>query len=720
MRFEDSIPNCPGKWLRRFMADARRWLISAFSRLKRVHSREHDPLRAMVIAFTVTVIITGSVLAQEKKAGQQPSDLTNLSLDELMNVEVTSVSKKEEKLFQTAAAVYVITSEDIRRSGLTSIPDLLRMAPGLDVARIDGTKWAISARGFNGRFANKLLVLIDGRSIYSPETSGVYWEVQDLPLEDVERIEVIRGPGGTLWGANAVNGVINIITKHAQETQGGMVIAGGGTEERGFGGIRYGAKIGEKAFYRIYGKYFNRTGLVDALGGEANDGHEAARGGGRVDWQVTDRDRITIEGDISHSNIRETPLAVSPASPFAPHINRPGDFFGGNLLGRWSRALSERSDMALQVYYDRFSRDIFDLPERLDTFDADFQHRVAIGKRHNLVWGLGYRFVKHETDSSSVTAVQYNPKGESSRLLSVFAQDEITLVKDRLRVVLGTKLEHFKEAEQSESTFAAQPSVRLSWTPQERQTVWGAISRSIRTRARNDTDLRVNLAAFPGPNGTPNILALFGNDNFKSETVLACEAGYRIQPNSKLSLDIATFYNFYDRLKTLEPGIPFFEPDPQPAHVVIPLVFSNLMRGDSYGAETSLNLNVTGGWRLAGSYSFLRMQLHRYSQSRDTLAEAAEGSNPQHQFQLHSYLRLPRNFELDASLYHVSRLVSAQVPRYTRLDVRLGWQIVEGLEISVAGQNLLDGRHQEFGGNGVGVLASQVKRSAYGSFTWRF
>lgn len=652
---------------------------------------------------------------------QKPNiDLTTKSLEDLMNIEVTSVSKKEEKLFQTAAAVYVITSDDIRRSGLTSIPDLLRMVPGLDVARIDGSKYAISARGFNGRFANKLLVLIDGRSIYSPETSGVYWEVQDLLLEDIERIEVIRGPGGTLWGSNAVNGVINIITKRAQETQGGMVTAGGGTEERGFGSIRYGAKIDEKAFYRVYAKYFNRSGLVDALGVDTNDGNEAVSVGGRLDWQLTNRDSLTIEGDISHNKIRETPLPVSPAAPFAPLTNRPADFFGGNLLGRWSRVLSERSDIALQVYYDRFSRDTFDLPERLDTFDADFQHHVVIGKQHNLVWGLGYRFVKHESDSSSVTPVQFNPKGESSRLLSVFAQDEVTLFKDRLRVVLGTKLEHFKEAEESESTFDAQPSVRLSWTPQERQTVWCAVSRSIRALARNDTDIRVNIAAFPGPNGTPAILALLGNDNFKSETVLAYEAGYRVQPNSKFSLDIATFYNFYDRLKTAEPGVPFFEPNPQPAHVVIPLLFSNLMRGETYGAETLLNLKVTNRWRLGGSYSFLRMQLHRYIQSRDTLAEAAEGSNPQHQFQLHSYLRLPRNFELDASLYNVSRLASAQVPKYTRLDVRLGWQFGENVEFSVAGQNLLAGRHLEFGGNNVGVLPSQVKRSAYGKLTWKF
>jgi iron complex outermembrane receptor protein len=336
------------------------------------------------------------------------------------------------------------------------------------------------------------------------------------------------------------------------------------------------------------------------------------------------------------------------------------------------------------------------------------------------VWGIDYRFVTHDAESSNVTAVQFDPNRESLSLLSGFAQDEITLVKDRLRIAVGAKLESFKEVEHSESILAVEPNIRLSWTPHARQTVWGAISRSVRSLARNDTDIRVNLAAFPGQNGAPNIVAIFGNDNFKPETVRACEAGYRIQPNSKLSVDLATFYNFYDRLRTQEPGIPFFEGNPAPAHVVIPLVFSNLMRGESYGAEASLNSNITQSWRLGGSYSFLRMQLHPYSESRDTLSKAAEGANPQHQFQLHSYFRLPRNFELDASLYHVSRLASLQVPKYTRLDVRLGWRVAERVEISVAGQNLLDGRHLEFGGNQVAALTSLARRSAYGKLTWSF
>jgi iron complex outermembrane recepter protein len=654
-------------------------------------------------------------------AQQANTDLTNKSVEDLINIEVTSVSKKEEKLFQTAAAVYVITQDDIRRSGMSSVPDLLRMVPGLDVARIDGSKWAISARGFNGRFANKLLVLIDGRSIYSSETSGVWWEVQDAVLEDIERIEVTRGPGGTLWGANAVNGVINIITKHAQETQGGLLTTGGGSEERGFGSLRYGAKIGDKTYYRVYGKYYNRSSLIDGAGRDADDGQQAARGGGRIDWVVSGRDRLMIEGDLYRTTLRETSLGISPAAPFAPAINRAGAFMGGNLLGRWTRTLSERSDMALQVSYDRFDRDLFDLPERNNTIDVDFQHHAALGQRQDIVWGLGYRHSWSETDSTSSTPVQYNPKGEMHQLFSLFAQDEFTLIKDRLRLILGCKIEHLKEFGDNDSKgVELQPSVRALWTPSAHQTIWGAISRALKTPAENNQDIRVNLAAFPASDGTPTILALLGNSDFESETVLAYEAGYRLQPSHKFSFDLATFYNRYNRLQTQEPGIPFFEDDPRPAHLVIPLVLNNLMRGETYGTEIAANLKASKALRLTGSYSFLRMQLHRYAESLDRLAEKGEGNSPQHQFQLHSYLTLPRNFELDAALYYVSRLAHQQVPDYTRLDLRCGWRLTEVFEISAGGQNLLDGRHAEFMGTEEGVRSSLVKRTAYVKLAWRF
>jgi iron complex outermembrane recepter protein len=668
-------------------------------------------------AFTLFVLSLASTCWAQKPV----SDLTEKSIEDLMDIEVTSVSKKEEKLFQTAAAVYVITQEEIRRSGLTNVPELLRLAPGLEVARIDGTKWAISARGFNGRLANKLLVLVDGRSVYSPENSGVYWEVQNPMLEDVERIEVIRGPGGTLWGANAVNGVINIITKPAKETQGGLLTTGGGTQERGFGSVRYGAKIGDHTYYRVYGKYFNRLGLLDSSGHDADDGQQTLSAGGRLEWQLTSRDLLTFQGDIYRSNVRETSTNISPAAPFDPALNTFGEFAGGNVLGRWTHSFSGASDLALQVYYDRFTRDIFDLGERLNALDVDFQHHFAVGRRNDIVWGGGYRRLWDDSDSTSRTAVQYHPKGETRQVFSLFVHDDITLVKDRLRLMLGTKIEGGNEfGDKAPVPVEAQPTVRMLWTPSTRQTVWGAVSRAVRTPSQGDQDVRVNISAFPGPGGIPSIVALLGSADFKSESVLAYEFGYRAQLRKHLSVDLATFYNHYQRLQTIEPGIPFLEIDPQPAHLIIPLVFGNLMRGETYGGELSMNWNVANAWRLAGSYSFLRTQLHIDPESRDSLSQGAEGASPRHQLQLHSFLKLPRNLGLDASIYHVSRLSTLPVPSYTRLDVRFAWRLKENIEISAVGQNLLHDQHLESNNQVVGVVQRQVKRGVFGKVVWSF
>lgn len=646
---------------------------------------------------------------------QKPDDdLTTKSLEELMNIQVTSVSKKEEKLFETAAAIYVITQEEIRRSGLTSIPELLRLVPGLSVARIDGNKWAITARGFNGRFTNKLLVLIDGRTIYSPTFSGVFWEAQDVLVEDIERIEVIRGPGGTLWGANAVNGVINIITKRAAETQGGLVTAGSGSEERGFGSLRYGGKIGENAHYRAYAKYFNRDGLAQASGLDANDGQDAFRGGGRIDWQLSERDLLTLQGDIYNSRLRETPTIVSLAAPFAPPVNLRGEISGGNVLGRWNRVFSERSDMALQFYYDRAVRNMFDLSDSVDTFDIDFQHHLAVRKRQDVVWGLGYRIISDRFNANSLARVEFVPKSRTVQLFSAFAQDELTLVKDKLRLTMGTKIEH-----NDYTGFEIQPSARLLWTPSERQTVWGAVSRAVRTPSRVEDGLKVNIAAFPGPDGLLNLLTLSGSPNFRSEELLAYEAGYRMQSRRGFSLDITTFYNTYDRLESLEQETPFFNISPIP-HLVIPLRFGNFINGETYGLEASANWNISSRWKLQGSYSHLRLRLHNERGDVLNEAENIEGSNPRHQFQIRSYINLPRNLELDGALYRVSQLTAQQIPGYTRLDVRFGGQPREGVSLSLGLQNLLDRQHPEFRGVEISVIPSQVRRSIYGKLTWRF
>lgn len=660
------------------------------------------------------VAITLLSLATAARAQKAEHELAGLSLDELINIEVTSASKKEEKLFKTATAIYVITRDDIRRSGLTTVPEVLRMAPGLEVARINANIWAIGARGFNGRFGNKLLVLIDGRSVYSATFAGIYWNVQDVPLDDIERIEVIRGPGTTLWGSNSVNGVINIITKHSRETQGGLITAGGGSEDLGFGSARYGGKIKEDAFYRLYAQYSDRSDLVDSLGHSAGDKWDSLRGGGRLDWNLGRRDFFTLQGDIYHIDARDTFSSVSPAAPLKPLGTTSDSFDGGNVLGRWHHDFSKRSDMTLQFYYDRARRrGVVIGEESSHTFDLDFQNHVAIGSRQDLIWGLGYRLVSSDSKSDSSTSVRFTPKGRRTPLFSGFVQDEVALVKDKLRLTIGSKFEHTDY-----SGLEVQPSIRALWTPSPHQTLWGAASRAVRTTLHDDKGLRANVAAFPGQNGLPVVVAILGDPRTRPETLRAYEFGYRAQAHDRLSLDIATFYNVYDSLRSSEPGLPFFETDPLPPHLVIPLRFNNLLRGETYGVELSTNVDLTNSWKLSGSYSFLRMQLHRTPGGRDVTGEAAEGNSPRHQFQIHSYLRLPRNLELDTAMYRVSELPNQRVAGYTRLDARLGWRVSEGADLSVGLQNLLDSRHQEFGRDA--VVPSRIARSAYAKITWRF
>ncbi|HKX32621.1 MAG TPA: TonB-dependent receptor [Blastocatellia bacterium] len=628
-----------------------------------------------------------------------------------MNIEVTSVSKKEEQLFQAAAAVYVITREDIRRSGLTSLPELFRLVPGMDVARIDGNKWAISVRGFNRRFVDKLLVLVDGRTVYSPHFSGVFWEAQQPPLEEIERIEVIRGPGGTLWGANAVNGVINIITKHAKDSQGGLMTAGGGSEEQGFASARYGGMIGAHAHYRAYARYFNRSGLVNAAGFNAHDWQNWVSGGWRIDWKRSERDALTVQADIYDTGLRETQTTINLAAPFAPPALSPGDLSGGNVLGRWDHIFSDRSDTTLQIYFNRLRRTVYDVREHEDTFDVDFQHHLTLG-RQDLVWGLGYRVTSDRLDDG--VSAQYIPKERDAQLFSGFVQDELTLIQNRLRLTLGSKLEHHDYTH-----FEVQPSARLLWTPSDRQTVWAAVSRAVRTPSRVERGIRFKIAAFPGPEGLPGILTVVGNPNTRSEELRAYELGYRAKPGRRLSLDISTFYNFYDRLQSITDGPPYFDSNPLP-HLVIPASFDNQLRGRTYGLEAFIDLKIAKRWKCRGGYSYLGAQLNHKLSAPDINIDLFEGNSPRHQFQIHSYLTLPRNFELDSSLYHVSRLPTPQISSYTRLDARFGWKVRERLELSLGLQNLLEDRHSEYRSIDTFVIPSEVRRSFYGQATWRF
>src|SRR5437867_2370476 len=635
---------------------------------------------ALTFITLVLVIFASDALAQTQEPLPPPSRLKRLSVEEVMDIEVTSVCKRPEKLSETASAIQVITEEDIRRSGATSIPEALRLASNLEVAQVDSRQWAISARGFNNTLANKMLVLIDGRTIYTPLYAGVFWDAQDTLLEDIDRIEVISGPGATQWGANAVNGVINIITKKSKDTQGVLLEGGGGTELHGFGGIRYGGSLSSNLHYRAYGKYFDRDSTVLPNGRDATNDWRMGQGGFRLDWDESAADLFTLQGDLYDGRIAQTVGNDVAAS-------------GGNVIGRWSHTVSENSDLKLQLYYDRTHRNIpGTFAEDLNTYDVDFQHRLPVGERHDVVWGLGYRLI--DDDVGNTPALAFLPAHVSRQWFSGFVQDEIALVKDRLHLTLGTKIEH-----NDYTGFELQPSGRLAWKLSRRQTAWAAISRAVRTPSRIDRELFA-------PGRPP--FAIAGGPNFDSEQQLAYELGYRVQPQQRLSLSLATFYNDYDDLRSVEkvnPPAPF------------PIVIANGQKGESYGAELTADYRVADWWRLRAGYTELRVHIRPKLGSTDTTFGGSESHDPNRQLFLRPSLNLPGHFEFDPSFCYVSRIANQGVPGYVELDLRLAWQPVPELEFSIVGQNLLHDHHAEFG-----ALAArqEIDRGVYGKVLWRF
>jgi iron complex outermembrane recepter protein len=675
-------------------------------------------LPSLLCAFTFAAVSPASAQTTNRPL----SDLTSMPLEKLMDVQVTTFSRREERASQTAGAVHVITAEDIRRSGVTSIPEALRLAPGMQVARVDSHQWAISARGFNDVFANKLLVMIDGRSVYTPLFSGVFWDVQDTLMEDIERIEVIRGPGATLWGANAVNGIINIITKSAGETQGSLMTLGAGTEERGFGAYRYGGKLGESGHYRLYAKYFSRDDSVLSSGNDSNDAWDMVRAGFRGDWgKATDPTTFTLQGDAyggklhqTYATIRQVPNPFPPPSLLFAPTNTPDryDVAGGNILGRWTRTFSAESDLRLQAYFDHTLRDTVIFGEDRDTFDLDTQYRFPIGQSQDVVMGAGYRMT-HD-DVRNEFGVSLFPDSRATHLFSTFVQDEITIVPDTLLLTLGSKFEH-----NDFTGFEVQPSGRLLWTPHPKHTVWASISRAVRTPSRAEDDLRLNQALAAG--FSPAVRSIFGNRDFDSEKVVAYELGYRVLPHARLSLDVATFYNDYDQLRSLE-GSPVVRFTPRPPHVGF--VVGNGLEGETYGVEIASTYQMRDWWRWQVSYTVLEMQMHTQPGSTDAALSGTalriEGSNPHHQFQLRSSVDLPHNIELDAGLRHVDSLSAQGIPSYTVMDLRIGWRPAKNWEFSIVGQNLLDSQHPEFTPSFIGTQLTEVQHSVYGKVTWRF
>lgn len=635
--------------------------------------------------------------------------LEDLTLEQLVNVQVTSVSKKETDLFTSPAAIYVISQEDIHRSGMTSIPELLRMVPGLEVARIDANHWAITARGFNGQYANKLLVLMDGRSVYTPVSAGVYWNVQDMPLEDIERIEVIRGPGAALWGANAVNGVINIISKSAKDTQGGLATVSYGTENQPTTTVRYGGQLATNLFYRVYVKYFNDDSFTSSTGQDTADAWSAMRSGFRLDWEPTTENNLTLQGDYYYSNAGET---VDEATLTPPYMNRQNFVDrnkGANVLGRWTHNYSDTSQLTLQIYYDYSEQG--DAPNvfKNNTYDFDMQHRFALGTRQDIVWGAGYRNVTVDANQSFYAT--FTPSRFEEQLFSTFIQDSVTLVEERLTLTFGSKFEH-----NNITGLEVQPSVRLAWTPTRKQTVWAAVSRAVRTPSYLELDIRNNHSVVQPPAGPPVLVSVFGNQNLNSEQLTAYELGYRIKPLESLAFDATAFYNVYDQLVATYQGAPFFEPVPPPPHVVVPLTLKNIQSAETYGAEILGEWRVIDNWRLVAGYTFLQMHLS---------PQMNFDNNPQNQFQIHSYLNLPHHIGVDAGIYYVDQInalfgdASTTIPAYVRVDLGVTWRPRKTLELGIFGQNLLDDHHLETTSYKTTVL-TEIPRSIMGRIIWSF
>ena len=678
----------------------------------------------------VSVLILSAVAPAWGATGEEPVPLeapalADMSLEALMNLQVTSVSKKTQKLANAAAAVFVITQDDIRRSGATSIPEALRMAPGVQVARIDANKWAVSIRGFNGRFANKLLVLMDGRSLYTPLFSGVFWEVQDTALEDIDRIEVIRGPGAALWGANAVNGVINIITRTAGQTPGGLVSAGGGTEERAFATARYGTSFGEATDLRVYAKYLNRDNFVryDSPGDPAHDAWNMSRLGFRLDSQVTDTDTLTLQGDYYDGTFHEAYENLFPPPTFSPTgpLVTTSDASGGYLLSRWERKLSDTSGLSLQFYYDHTTRDMVIMSERRDMLDMDFQHRFSLGSNNDIIWGLGYRFNHDKTDNGKI--VTFNPSTKNDSLYSAFLHDEITLSPKYLSLILGSRFEH-----NDYSGFEIEPNVRLLFTPSPRHTLWTAVSRSVRTPSQADQDIQYfQFASFglpPDPT-RKTVVTVAGSGSFMSETVIAYDLGYRTEPLEHLTFDLATFYNYYSHLRTVRTGSPLTALSPE---VFLPLYTSNEMHGHSYGVEVAAEWQPLEWWHLQASYSYLTITSYLDGVdipfNYNTVEKNnLEGSYPHNQFSLRSGFDLGGQVELDLWLRGADRLRyidKISIPGYITLDARLAWKPVKSLEIALVGQNLLHNHRPEFRPELINTAQTEMPRGVYGKVTWRF
>ncbi len=642
-----------------------------------------------------------------------PDDLGLLSLEELLEVEVRLVSRGGETVQLSPAAVYVLSNDDIRRSPATTIPELLRTVPGVEVARIATGIWAIAIRGFNGRFSDKLLVQIDGRNLYTP-SGFVYWDLADYLLEDVERIEVVRGPGAALWGANAVNGIINIVTRNAADSRGGLLVAGAGDEERGFGGLRYGGDIDGVGALRGYIKHFDRDPGRNDNAGVSFDAWRGTRAGLRFDRGDSRGERFTLLLDGFDSTREEEAFRGVLGPPFV-RVNRvTGTSAGASVLARGHWRSGERSRYQLQAYVDHLERDDNAGRVKIDTSDLGFQHQWQWAARNTLIWGANYRYI---SDDAGVGRERWTgnfiPPQRHYDYASVFFQQDWWLLDERLRLVAGSKLEH-----NDFSGLESQPSLRGIWTADRDTSVWAAVSRAVRTPSRTGQDGIGDALVQPGPGGVPVFLEFRGSRDFDSEKLLAYELGWRDRLGP-VQLDLALFYSDYSELRTIEPQAP--QPQFSPVfHLLVPLVLHNRAEGAAWGGELLLKLQPTRRWRLELAYAHLQLDIKPDRDSGDPIAERPEGESPTHRASLRSLWQLSRSFSASAQLRYAGEVPAHAIDSYWQLDLLLSKQLAPALELSLAGTNLLDSRQMEFVSTISSVPRTEIQRSIYAALCWRF
>jgi len=640
-----------------------------------------------------------------------PQGQPELTLEQLINIPVTSVAKKETSLQDSPAAISVVTADDVSRLGITSLPEALRLVPGMDVAEIDANEWAVSVRGFNGEFADKLLVLIDGRSVYTPASGGVFWNSQNVMMDDLDRIEVIRGPGAALWGANAMDGVINIVTKSARETQGGLVTAAGGSQARPIAALRYGGELASNLYYRVYAQRSDFASYPQPSGAAVGDQWNYTSAGFRMDYEPPTQNTLTLQGDYYGEDAGKPTARLSLAPAGIAYVAVTEHNEGGNILGRWTHDFSASSKLTLQGYFDHVEQDDGFGQLYQNTGDVDLQGQFSIGSRNDLVVGTGYRDVS--VGSTPTFEAMWTPETRSIQTFNLFAQDDITLLTDRLHLTLGSKDEY-----DTLIGWEPQPDARLMWMPADNQRLWVGVSRATATPPLYTLDSRVNYLAMPSPPpGLPVLGSFLPDSGLNPEKLMAYQVGYRLEPAKNLSLDLTGFYNVYDDLILVTPNPMRVEASPAPPHVLVSDSWQNAGSGQTYGAELSVQWQVAESWRCAASYSWLDTHLRPQT--------VVSVRSPEQQAQLRSYLDLPLHLQLNGALYFEDQSAAdeptglAEIPAWLRADLGLVWRPRPSLELGLWGQNLTQRRHLE-SFNEQSTVLSAVPRSILAKLTLKF